>query len=243
MRKRGLLFFCCLAVLALAVGCEKDSSRVLDPAAPISTHGSKLAVPVSQFLGDRVWNDANGNGLQDSTTTGPGVPGVTVELYTCTGTLVATDTTDANGFYGFVNPAPGSYKIHFVAPAGSAFTLQDQGADDQKDSDADATGWTSCISLAAGQLDLSWDAGLVPATGACCNPATGACTITTQANCAAPSTWQGVNASCSPNPCPQPQTGACCSRTGCCSVTTQGNCQGTWMGAGSSCNPSPRHRY
>ena len=40
-------------------------------------------------------------------------------------------------------------------------------------------------------------------TGACCAQ-DGTCMVTTQANCASPSTWQGKDTSCSPNPCTQP---------------------------------------
>lgn len=53
-------------------------------------------------LGDRVWLDTNGDGVQD--TGEPGIPGVTVELYDSTGTtLIATTTTGFDGQYLFPN--------------------------------------------------------------------------------------------------------------------------------------------
>ena len=42
-------------------------------------------------LGDFVWNDINKNGIQDAGE--PGLPGVVVELYTQSNTLVGRDTT------------------------------------------------------------------------------------------------------------------------------------------------------
>ncbi len=65
-------------------------------------------------------------------------------------------------------------------------------------------------------------------TGACCAPI-GSCTVTTQANCAAGSSWSqgGV---CSPNTCTQP-TARCCLPNGSCQILLQSACtaqQGSW---------------
>lgn len=68
-----------------------------------------FGVDHSGKIGDRVWNDANGNGVQDSGE--PGLAGVTVQLYldtdgdvatTSDQTLVETMATDATGKYQFV---------------------------------------------------------------------------------------------------------------------------------------------
>ncbi|MFO8007312.1 MAG: SdrD B-like domain-containing protein [Candidatus Brocadiia bacterium] len=116
-------------------------------------------------IGDRVWEDLDEDGIQDAGE--PGVEGVTVNLYTCADTLVASTTTDANGLYLFDGLTPGDYYVEFVLPDGYAFTLQDQGADDALDSDADpTTGQAICTGLEGGETDLTWDAGLVQtATG------------------------------------------------------------------------------
>ncbi len=112
-------------------------------------------------LGDLVWNDEQVNGLQDPGESG--VQGVSVSLYTtddCSGTAAATTTTDANGNYHFNNLAPGTYSVKFDLPTGFVFTAANQG-DDTKDSDADpATGCTGGITLASGQDDPTWDAGI-----------------------------------------------------------------------------------
>ncbi|MDR3574547.1 MAG: SdrD B-like domain-containing protein, partial [Anaerolineaceae bacterium] len=114
-------------------------------------------------LGDRVWNDANQNGLQDAGETG--INGATVRLYTEAGTFIASTTTATiaglDGSYRFNNLVPRSYYLVFSAPGGYAFTLKDQGADDIIDSDADPiSGQTGTISLSAGDNDMTWDAGL-----------------------------------------------------------------------------------
>ncbi|MCU0784642.1 MAG: carboxypeptidase regulatory-like domain-containing protein [Verrucomicrobia bacterium] len=116
--------------------------------------------PQPAAIGDFVWLDQNNNGIQDPNE--PGVPGVTVQLMNCAGTVLATTTTDANGYYLFPQLTPGDYNVRFVLPAGYVFSPRDQGADDAKDSDADpATGMTICTTLVAGETDLTWDAGLV----------------------------------------------------------------------------------
>jgi hypothetical protein len=110
-------------------------------------------------IGDFVWEDLNRNGIQDSGE--PGIPGVTVNLYTCDGTLVASTTTDAGGNYLFSDLMPGSYYVEFVLPSEYAFSPLDQGEDDAMDSDADTTtGKTTCTELVSEEQDLTWDAGM-----------------------------------------------------------------------------------
>jgi len=109
-------------------------------------------------VGDFVWEDLNGNGIQDVGENG--ISGVTVDLYKCNDTFVATTTTGVSGNYSFSNLVPGSYYILFGLPSGYAFSLPNQGSDAAKDSDADSTGKTGCFTLNPGQNDLTWDAGM-----------------------------------------------------------------------------------
>jgi hypothetical protein len=108
-------------------------------------------------LGDFVWEDLNGNGIQDGGESG--IAGVTVELYDSSGNLKGTDTTDADGYYRFY-VMPGDYYVKFTPPTGYSFSPQDQGGDDAKDSDADTIGKTAITNLTLGENDLTWDAGL-----------------------------------------------------------------------------------
>jgi len=109
-------------------------------------------------LGNRVWLDTNGNGLQDPGE--HGVPGICVYLYDAAGRLLESTTTDSNGIYGFEVVSGRTYRVKFDHPAYLAFTTPDEGYDD-RDSDADpATGLTPPIRVDSSSL--LWDAGLAP---------------------------------------------------------------------------------
>ncbi len=74
-----------------------------------------FGVDYSGVVGDRVWNDANGDGVQDPGE--PGLAGVTVNLYASDGTTwLAATVTDANGNYLFEGLADGTYVVK-VEPA------------------------------------------------------------------------------------------------------------------------------
>jgi hypothetical protein len=110
------------------------------------------------IIGDYVWNDIDRDGIQDVSE--PGISDVTVTLYDCAGNQIDTTTTDANGLYSFT-VAPGNYYVEFTLPSGMVFSPMDVGADDAIDSDADTvTGETACTTLAPGENDLTWDAGM-----------------------------------------------------------------------------------
>lgn len=111
-------------------------------------------------LGNFVWNDLNGNGVQDGGE--PGVAGITVILYNNAGTAVDTVTTDATGGYLFTNLAPGNYTVGFSnLPAGFSFTGQDRGGNDASDSDVNpGTGRTASATVTAGATNTTVDAGV-----------------------------------------------------------------------------------
>jgi ELWxxDGT repeat protein/predicted outer membrane repeat protein len=104
-----------------------------------------------------VWEDFDQDGIQDPEDTG--VPRITARVLDQNLALLATTSTDTNGYYAFCDLQPGEYRVEFVAPPGVAFTLQDQGGDDTRDSDADpATGRTARFALSSG-LVAHQDAG------------------------------------------------------------------------------------
>ncbi|NJP07662.1 MAG: DUF11 domain-containing protein, partial [Chloroflexaceae bacterium] len=110
-------------------------------------------------LGDFVWNDINRNGLQDANEVG--VENVTVNLYDSNGNLISTTTTDATGFYQFIDLLPGDYQVEFVLPDGYTFSPQQQGSDGSVDSDANPLdGLTDVVSLDAGENNPDIDAGI-----------------------------------------------------------------------------------
>ncbi|RYI81074.1 MAG: calcium-binding protein, partial [Acetobacteraceae bacterium] len=111
-------------------------------------------------LGDRVFLDTNGNGIQDGGE--QGIDGVTVTLLDGSGIALPgrVTTTAGGGAYRFTGLVPGDYKVQFAAPGGYAFTARDQGSD-LADSDANpVTGITGTYTLVSGQIDNSVDAGL-----------------------------------------------------------------------------------
>ncbi len=121
--------------------------------------GLVTAPPSPSCLGDRVWFDANHNGIEDVDETG--VENVTVKLIDANNSaLLDTTVTDEYGNYKFDYLSAGAYKVMFVLPSGYEFTLQDQGNDDELDSDADNTGITGVINLGESECQLKWDAGL-----------------------------------------------------------------------------------
>lgn len=117
-------------------------------------------------IGDYVWDDKNGDGIQ--TAGEPGVSGVVVTLTGTDGSGAAvnlTTTTDATGAYLFSNLVPGTYTVTVTAPANYSFTAPDQGGDDAKDSDSNpATGAMPAEVLVSGENNLTYDAGIyIPA--------------------------------------------------------------------------------
>jgi hypothetical protein len=113
-------------------------------------------------IGDYVWKDLNGNGIQDAGE--PGVSGVTVILEDCNGTVITQTVTDASGNYQFDSVLPGEYRVRFdisALPSGCVFGATNAG-DGDNDSDADNNGLTPCITLGAGETNTSVDAGLLP---------------------------------------------------------------------------------
>ncbi len=138
-------------------------------------------------LGDRVWLDGNGNGIQDCEDTNgngiigdtgdvglecsAGIPGVTVQLVDCSsGAVLGTDTTDLDGFYLFENLIPGTYCVKFdlstvpldVCDYGLPQFTSPNAGNDSVDSDANpATGVAGPVTLLAGQTNLTVDAGIV----------------------------------------------------------------------------------
>ena len=118
-------------------------------------------------LGDFVWHDLNGDGVQDAGE--PGIPNVTVKLLDGTGAPVldgmgnpVTTTTDGSGLYSFTGLKPGDYKVMFVQPAGfTEVSPLDAGGDDNADSDADPNNglMSAVVNLSPGENDTSLDAG------------------------------------------------------------------------------------
>lgn len=136
-------------------------------------------------LGDRVWLDADRDGVQDAGE--PSFPGMTVRLLDASGTEVASTVTDADGRWLFDLLEPGSYRVELGLPAADAdrytWTTARSAAAPRADADSDVEetapgvartpaitvgpgtpgvrAATAADGLTAAYVDDTWDAGLV----------------------------------------------------------------------------------
>jgi len=115
-------------------------------------------------IGNFVWNDDNGNGINDPGEAG--VPNVQVILQNVNGDVVQTTSTDAAGEYNFTVPQ-GEYRILFnpaTLPANFTFTSQNVG-NDNTDSDVNpSTGLTPLTEFLTAD-NFTFDAGIIPLPG------------------------------------------------------------------------------
>jgi hypothetical protein len=100
----------------------KSSPFVLLAGTYDSTRDAGLITPITQSIGNKVWYDANKDGIQDNTPAESGIAGVTVTLYDATNAVAATTVTNEIGEYYFHNVEPGDYSIVFTAPIEMLFT-------------------------------------------------------------------------------------------------------------------------
>ena len=113
-------------------------------------------------IGDFVWMDNDGDGIQDAGEAG--VAGVVISLFNSSDVLVASTISDARGFYRFDRVNPGQYRIGVTTPPGTIVTLINQGGNDAADNDINTTGLyagrTDLITLTTGQTISNVDIGL-----------------------------------------------------------------------------------
>lgn len=107
-----------------------------------------------------VWDDLNGNGLQD--TGEPGIPNVSVTLIDIDSLVLDQAATDASGTVSLDGvPADRRVKLTLNKPADHAFTLRYEGIDDALDSDFGRRGRSKAFrATQSRQVHRSIDAGL-----------------------------------------------------------------------------------
>ena len=137
---------------------DSDSDRSID-------FGYHL--PCTGSIGDYIFKDSNGNGLQD--TDEVGINGVKVSLVNDQGTVIAMTLSGINpdngalGYYSFNGLCAGDYEIRVdssTAPDGFTLTQSNAGQDDSVDSDGDR------VSVTLGEDNTAItnvDAGFIPA--------------------------------------------------------------------------------
>jgi len=121
---------------------------------------SDVTVINKSQIGDTVFSDLDGDGIQDAGE--PGIGGITVTLTNLNDMSTIMTITDANGNYLFDGLDAGNYKVTFELPNDSTvFSPTNVGADDAIDSDANEMGMTETIVLVQGESNLTVDAGIV----------------------------------------------------------------------------------
>ncbi|MFY7884990.1 MAG: SdrD B-like domain-containing protein, partial [Dolichospermum sp.] len=160
---------------------RNDNNSVLPSSEPIKV-GISVNPQQPATLGNYVWYDSNGDGLQNEPTSN-GINGVKVDLYWAKGgspnmatdSLVSFTYTSSNagnpGYYLFPVLNPGNYYVVFHKPLSNLIiTTPNVGADDTIDSDGsqiivsgDTLAITTITNLVVAETDLTWDLGLSPA--------------------------------------------------------------------------------
>lgn len=138
-----------------------DQNGDNNPDDPTVTNLNIEPVELLASLGNYVWEDIDGDGIQDLNE--PGIEGVRVELYNNNGVIDGITYTDSAGFYLFEGLEPGQYYVRFYEPSGYSFTSSNVGDNNLVDSnvnDSNGVGTTSTVTLSPGEVDLTIDAGL-----------------------------------------------------------------------------------
>jgi len=123
----------------------------------------------SACIGNYVWLDYDGDGIQGTDSREEGIAGAVVTLMDANGNSVkdingnnvAPQTTGADGKYQFCNLKPGSYKVKMLKDDPLYYvTYKDKGSSDAKDSDIDATTFTTpAVELESGDDYKDLDGG------------------------------------------------------------------------------------
>jgi choice-of-anchor A domain-containing protein len=147
--------------------------------------------PCNGAIGDFVWWDQNGNGIQDAGE--PGIANVTVSLYNSQMTLLNATTTNSVGYYQFTGLCAGTYIVQVTPPAGYSLTtanapgstlandsnpnpstvvlsITDSNGDITHDETIDfgfvlPTLSMTCASVTAGEVGVSFNSGAMTVTG------------------------------------------------------------------------------
>ncbi|TGE10670.1 SdrD B-like domain-containing protein, partial [Staphylococcus petrasii] len=90
-------------------------------------------------IGNYVWDDVDGDGIQNSDVNEQPLAGVSVILKDASGKEIDRQTTDAQGHYLFENVVNGEYTVEFETPEGYAPTKSTAGTDTTKDSNGLST--------------------------------------------------------------------------------------------------------
>ncbi len=145
---------------------EKDSNSDSDGmTGPVilkekSDNSIDVGLILTSCIGDLVWVDKNGNGIEDTDENGRA--GVTIALLDSNKNSTGlTTTTDFNGNYHFNGLEPGDYYVQFTAPGGYIISSKKHDTYIEKDSNLSSDSIEGPVTL-TDRCDNSIDAGLIP---------------------------------------------------------------------------------
>ena len=121
--------------LSQLLAAATDMVATSEPTASSEPETSEPATASSGPIGDFVWLDTDGDGLQDAGE--PGIAGVAVRLLDSSGARLDEVVTDSGGHYELTPSAAGPFTVEVVLPDGYGPTAVDVGRDEAVDSDAD----------------------------------------------------------------------------------------------------------
>ncbi|TDH64275.1 isopeptide-forming domain-containing fimbrial protein [Dankookia rubra] len=137
----------------------KTGTYTLTNGANLTSVDAGLYLPIT--IGDHVFEDVNGNKLQDAGD--KPLAGITVQLLDSLNLPIAgrSVVTGADGLYSFSGLAPGKYAVQFTRPAGSAWVITGttSGATATDSDPNTGTGITVGKTYASGASDGTIDAG------------------------------------------------------------------------------------
>jgi hypothetical protein len=162
-----------------AVDSDADTTTGVTAAVSLAAGDTDLKVDAGIIcpakIGDRVWSDDNGNGIQDDGE--DGVEGVKTTLFECGDDMVAGTPDDVetgemrntgtDGMYMYgAEPNftldPGKYFVQFVKPDGTEFTTPNVNGDGINSDCLPPDGITACTTLGSRGINLNRDCGLIP---------------------------------------------------------------------------------
>ncbi len=146
---------------------DSDANKITGMTAPISImsgdNNPDIDAGYFQFatIGNFVWEDINGNGIQDGGE--PGIDGVTVTLTGNDGfgnPVNLNVVTAGGGMYQFINIVPGTYMLKFALPSVNHFYTKQDAGGDNVDSDVNNTGDTAPFTVISDDNITNMDAGM-----------------------------------------------------------------------------------
>ena len=119
-------------------------------------------------IGNRVWNDVNANGIQDTNESGVQNVSITLLKGDCIsratdrrGVTIPSVLTDIGGLYSFNNLQSNDYCVGFTVPNGFVVSPKNSVADIDLDSDVNSdSNTTDATILSMDENDSSWDMGI-----------------------------------------------------------------------------------